>query len=720
MRRFPIVAASWLLGVQAAAVQPDAQPDAHPRAPDARATDAESDGAAPPTTQAELNRRARASEFDAMCEAYRRLHDGELDADVERAFADWADFVALRTAWPDAIRNDDGTLRRHDDPMVRASALTYLVLANSPEDLAEELNSTLDELIADRYPPVRVCLFARTLHTYFKRIGDGVQENWAWNVYIEQYILACATPEMTTAMRRYLYAKAGRELAGDKGLDFGEWFVDRLDQTEGVDPWILAQCRAVFLWDVAYAARGSRFSSETTDEQWAEFERLSGPAVASFVEAIRIDPACPEAATELITAARSGKAPGDTDVYHWFDRAVGAQIDYEPAYNTMRSAITPRWVGSYDEMVAFAERCVRPELAGTRIPFQPIFMIDTFYDEIRYWPEDDYVWTRRDFLLAVERASDMLLELDDTPSMRSYLGTIGAYAAYKRGDLPTAERRLRACGGEINRNAAEIIRARDQSIPGLVLPLAAEDLGVRARTASMYERAGDWRRAAGLWREILTDVPPEDTLLLDATTDRLRTASWKAEFEAGDWVELSFDEDLTGWRTIDGEWERVDDGAVRMLGRGDYSQLALGVDLGRRYELEALVAPPASPTPSFRFGLVHASNIRRSDAQRVYRSFSVHPGDGAARCSWFWSVRDHAAPTDTPLDAPIVMRVTQDEDRVRCHLADELVLDVDLVNPSSYGESPDSRVGLGGFGVNGGLPVEFSKVRVRKLPPRDE
>ncbi|MEZ6244036.1 MAG: hypothetical protein R3B57_13450 [Phycisphaerales bacterium] len=670
-----------------------------------------------PLLQADYDRLAREFEYESMCEAYRRNHDGALDPQAEEVFSHWADAVALDERWADWLgpHIESDALDEHEDPMVRAIGLTYASHSMSPDEVGDSLFDTLSALIDAGYPPLRASMFADTIHDYYDRHGDEAKAHDAETIYAQQYQLACATPDMTNAQRRYVYGRAGRELSAASGIEFGDWFVDGLEATEGVDPWIALMCRGVLEWRRAYNARGSGYASETSDEQWDEFHRLARPAVDSLAHAYELHPDCPEAATELMFTAANHLAPSGTDEYDWFDRAVDAQLDYEQAYREMRHILIPRWSGSFDDMAAFAESLVRPEVAGTSVPYQVLYMIDDYNDERRSWPEDDYTWRVPRFVAAVVAAGDMILEHEQRPGWRTYAGTIAAYAAYKQGDPALGARYLREIDGEISRNGAQIVAARDLGLPGLILPIGTETTRVRARAANAYESLGKWEKAGETWGKLLDTAPEDDALLRAALLDRKTTAEWKGAFEAGEWVELAFDEALTGWRTIDGTWERVDDQAVRMLQGSEYGQLALGIDLGNRYEFEAIVTPPESPKPTFRFGLVYASNLRRTDNNRIFRSFALHPGDGVLRCSWFWGERDLSRPMTAPFDQPHTLRVVHDVDRVRCSFDGEQVFDSSLINPSSMGEPDENRAGLGGFGVGGRQGVEFSHVRVRKL-----
>jgi len=63
-----------------------------------------------------------------------------------------------------------------------------------------------------------------------------------------------------------------------------------------------------------------------------------------------------------------GGSDGDLSLRDWFDRAVEAQMDYEPAYNSLLWALTPRWGGSHGKMYQFGLECLATKRFDTCVP----------------------------------------------------------------------------------------------------------------------------------------------------------------------------------------------------------------------------------------------------------------------------------------------------------------------------------------------------------------
>jgi hypothetical protein len=52
----------------------------------------------------------------------------------------------------------------------------------------------------------------------------------------------------------------------------------------------------------------------------------------------------------------------------WFDKAVAAQFDYEPAYSSYLWASRPRWAGRSGGMYDFGVECAGTHRYDTRVP----------------------------------------------------------------------------------------------------------------------------------------------------------------------------------------------------------------------------------------------------------------------------------------------------------------------------------------------------------------
>jgi tetratricopeptide (TPR) repeat protein len=103
-----------------------------------------------------------------------------------------------------------------------------------------------------------------------------------------------------------------------------------------------------------------------TEAGWKGFEENIEKARQHLLEAWKINPKYPEAASRMITVAMV--TAGNEEVLTWLDRALAAQVDYEPAYSFALNALRPRWGGSHELTLAMGDRAVATKCYGTNVP----------------------------------------------------------------------------------------------------------------------------------------------------------------------------------------------------------------------------------------------------------------------------------------------------------------------------------------------------------------
>jgi hypothetical protein len=171
-------------------------------------------------------------------------------------------------------------------------------------------------------------------------------------------------------------------------------FADLISQTPGVDPWIANMLQAKM-----FAHQGwTVWNKDWDNVQNQESNKLLRQGADYYIEAWKHNPNFPEPATELIAIARRGLT--DEKPRYWFDQAVKAQFDYQPAYNSYRTAIRPDYHGSIEQLYAFGLECAKTGRFDTIVPFElmeSLCVIDMEMDGA-----DDF-WRRKDVYEQVEQ-----------------------------------------------------------------------------------------------------------------------------------------------------------------------------------------------------------------------------------------------------------------------------------------------------------------------------
>ena len=88
-----------------------------------------------------------------------------------------------------------------------------------------------------------------------------------------------------------------------------------------------------------WAERGYGDCSTLTLEGATLFGQHMVVARELLTKAWKLHPEYPEAPTAIIAIAREGYTNGNNTPRYWFDRAVAAQMDYDPAYDEMQQAL---------------------------------------------------------------------------------------------------------------------------------------------------------------------------------------------------------------------------------------------------------------------------------------------------------------------------------------------------------------------------------------------
>ena len=133
--------------------------------------------------------------------------------------------------------------------------------------------------------------------------------------------------------------------------------VEQLSQLEGVDPWLRHVVNGLHI------VTKVRRSPGTASQRNARLRT----AAEHFGKAHELHPDRPEAATGMIIVASWSR---DTELTprEWFDRAVAAEIDFEPAYRAFVDSLRPRVGGSIQAMHRFAVECLDSGRFDTEVP----------------------------------------------------------------------------------------------------------------------------------------------------------------------------------------------------------------------------------------------------------------------------------------------------------------------------------------------------------------
>ena len=462
----------------------------------------------------------------------------------------------------------------------------------------------------------------------------------------------------------------------------------------------------------AWRRRGGGFADTVKAEGWKGFESELHTAETFLTRAWAAKPDEPFAAAAMMEVMLG--LGGATEVRTWFDRAVAAQVDYQPAYTEMLWTLRPRWDGSHAAMLAFGRTALASGRFDTQVPW--VFReaaIDVESDARQYNNPVPFRW--RDLggefktLYAGFAASP-------TSSFQGRDWESGlAVACYLKGEFAEARQHLTALASLGGMNE-EYLRGW-----GIDLSLMTQRVAAGASPADL-----EVKRAEELWEAHRTEEALEayrqlrkkgvggDPQASEFLDHRIATLTLERDFQKGGWVDVLPRAGWAGWTRPSGEWSQPKEGGVQVQCRNQDGFAASTVRIGTRWEARGTIEFPeleqGEVTALVSCGLLNPQS-------RTWTAFRLqhHPSQGNSAS---YGVRGE--PTR------LLRRTSVEEtNSIELRFIDGAMSVVVNGNPlltdghidrSPVQFSPDSTLGLAAHSAGGELPVVFRKLEVRRIP----
>ena len=412
-------------------------------------------------------------------------------------------------------------------------------------------------------------------------------------------------------------------------------------QSKKIDPWLLHTILGDYRIEQGWNYRGDGFADTVEDWQWKRLHAELSQASRHLQYAWFLQPALPEPATAMITVAMAD-ADREPNPHEWFARAVEAQIDYVPAYNSLQNSLRPRWGGSIAKMLEFGQQCVETNRFDTSVPLALFDILEVIRDEevdsseaftrnagvqalLRYFIARREAYRqspegKKLYLDSRQRRTRLALLMQECELLKE----AGAELVELRDDVDLGQLKRDGRAGEFE---LAVVRAAQAHDPTKVVSLAEtlrKTWNPDATPAVMAETEARLESMA----------PAQDD---PSATDFYRHSRemWQQlrAYSRGEWVDLKFDSELSGWEIFADDWHVEETtGALRMSCRKAKTQ---------RMYVRALAAfrPPFTlefdvemlePAPyPFAAGVHYAQEILHSveDLDRRQPFFGMTAGD---------------------------------------------------------------------------------------------
>ncbi len=571
------------------------------------------------------------------------------------------------------------------------------------------LRAAVEGLQHSKYPPGQLVSAASRFARYLEAWRRTDEARYFHQIALDALLEECRAAPDDWFTQRYL-ASSISDQAGFLPADLAEELIDRLKTLEGFDPCTLHTAIGIYHIRTGWDKRGRGYADTVTGDGWSSFRVHMEIGRDHLEQAYRLDPTRPEAPANMIRVAMAGHARQGEDERFWFKRAVKAQIDWPTAYDALIWSLRPRWGGDYDVMYQLGLACMRSGRYDTLVPFQLVrILLDIASDAEG---SRDF-WVRRDVQPA---ANEVLTRLADRPEHArrvAYYRTLATGFSWATRRYEDARERVQALDGALDADALADMKLASRRILDDVTVFTSP---VAARVAEADE-AFEWDRpdeAVAMYEAALADAT--DPAVAAVVQDRLATADIYRLFQTGDWVPLTFQRGLPGWRVRHGRWHASVPELIKS-GRPGTAGLMLvcQAPIGSRFEMRGHI-------DTSRIGRNKKTNAgiafryREHLDSSEWHSLLIYNND--KRC-WIGHKLSRAAGDSTPLNGRV--RKTIDfllqvwDDHAAVQLNGTPVFAGPVADPES--PSPGALIGLTGWHPTG--YTGFRDIELRRLaePP---
>lgn len=487
-------------------------------------------------------------------------------------------------------------------------------------------------------------------------------------------------------------------------------FVRKLKDVGTADPWLLNMLEGRSHIAAAWQHRGGGWAYVVSAKGWAGFNAELAAARQCLTAAYQLHPEYPESSANMIIVAMGGGAdPGQTPRF-WFDRAIAAQVDWQPAYQNLLWALRPRWCGSFQEMLALGREALATRRFDTMVPA-------IYLDALEGICEDSGnrdIWNQPGIYEDAQKVFDGIGSDKTRPVTAAHFQACHVIEAVRQGRMNDAQRVLDEVGDRVSEAEFGYSGTTVARVAGQVYARTGPSKA-KLSEAEAARNTGKFDAAISALKAALADN--SDPRVAPYLQDQLGAAERERDFSMGQWVDLPLTADLAGWHPYHGKWTVGPKGAI--VGASDSEgslQLMNEARFGNRFEMEAevelgtvhrgLLAPG---------GLIFGKESELGPGGWLY--FVDGPSDNLL-------LRQSAGPDIrkywTPVNKVNKLRLLQWDDRVTGFNNGKIVFAYQQLE--NVADTTGGRVGLGGDSAGETFIDHFRHVRIHKLsaPPESD
>jgi tetratricopeptide (TPR) repeat protein len=526
------------------------------------------------------------------------------------------------------------------------------------------------------------------------------------------------TPE-NSKQRRFIWAWSHKYVSINtqdaQGFKLLSAIHAEVQKNEKVDAWMRNMVAGCYYRNYGWKIRGSGYAFTVGEDAMKKFQENITKSGESFGKAWEADPKLPEVPGAMVSVSMAGGDP-DHSPRDWFDRTVALQMDYMPAYSSLSWSLRPRGGGTHDDIFRLANDCAATKRYDTGVPeryMEDLLSLDSETGEQgEVWREEGVYETVKQIAEGV--ANEPSRKVKKKLNSVEFVLSAYVFIAILTNHYDDARATLDKLGDQFR---TQLINNFHLRYPRDIARVYALTGNARAETGEFEEAIADnaYREPdalksarALLDKAVAKDQEPKAKPYYDYWQTRL---AWQDGFNKGEWVDLTFANDMTTWEMVRGGWHPEDDRTVV----GDVPDghrtchLRCAVPFGAPFEMEC-EAEAIEGDSEMHAGIM-VGNIWYEWQEEPGRLFGVkfakkHAFVCSRNTFWF-------------------SQLSMAEER-KCRLRlrfwptyFELFVDGQFVEKSDYRELPDGE--YFGLGIMGGK-ARFRNPRIRKIgyePPPD-
>ncbi|HUG69715.1 MAG TPA: hypothetical protein VMM76_18330 [Pirellulaceae bacterium] len=575
-------------------------------------------------------------------------------------------------------------------------------------------------LAESSYPPIVSLLNSFYLCSLARATHDESLMETHFPVFLERLVPWVKREADVQEHRRFVFDLVFSLTNEFLTLHYKEAILRALADQGDIDGWFMDAFTGVVQINIAWLHRTSQGADAVTPAGWQSFAKHLEIANDRLHRAWEAQPDYPEAATHMISIAMAGHDAESTRT--WFDRAVAAEMDCPQAYPALTNAMLPRWGGSHRIISRFGLECLATGRFDTLVPVQLYTQIRQIEEDSansdRYW-RNPKVYAKLREMFEGYRNAPKLSELQDLYFPRNKILTLYAAVALRAEQWEDAIIAIDSVDGQL---AEDVLRSA--RVGTYELAQAFANTGDAGKSVIEAEQLAKLNTEAALEQAIerlrAASQQNSDERAVAYFPARIRMLVELLAFERGEWMEITFDDNLSGWRGVSGVWARESDTAVvgtqvPLADPAYFNSFALRCqrEIQPPYVIRATVEELEGNSVAgvgITVGEVSLAGMGDSEGQFC---FAHRHGVGVDRGS--------PDPATTHSHSTVGMNWPEPKYEMDVRVWPEsLILLINQEGPFGAGTTTDFRAGRG-FGFAGRCldtktRVRFSNVKIRKLP----